>query len=283
MNGFKADLHIHTVLSPCGDLEMSPTAIVDRALARGLDMIAISDHNTTRQVKVTQRIGKEKEETAVRAQNEQFRSNLLRSISHDLRTPLTAITGNASNLLRDGAAFDDDTRGRLYQDIYDDSVWLTNLVENLLSVSRIEEGKIQLKREVELLDDVIDEALLHIDRHGAEHTIAARPCGELLLVKIDARLIVQVLINLVNNAIQYTPRGSTIQISTARRGQYAAVSVADDGCSRCFTAGRSAARTVGAAWAWGWRSAAPSCRRTAGRSACGTTSRTARSLRLRFP
>jgi len=57
---FKADLHIHTVLSPCGDLEMSPTAIVDRALARGLDMIAISAHNTTRQVKVTQRLGKQK-------------------------------------------------------------------------------------------------------------------------------------------------------------------------------------------------------------------------------
>lgn len=57
---FKADLHIHTVLSPCGDLEMSPTAIVERALARGLDMIAISDHNTTRQVKVTQRVGRER-------------------------------------------------------------------------------------------------------------------------------------------------------------------------------------------------------------------------------
>ena len=60
MTPFKADLHIHTVLSPCGDLEMSPTAIVERALARGLDMIAISDHNTTRQVKVTQRIGRER-------------------------------------------------------------------------------------------------------------------------------------------------------------------------------------------------------------------------------
>ena len=60
LSPFKADLHIHTVLSPCGDLEMSPTAIVDRALARGLDMIAISDHNTTRQVKVTQRVGKKK-------------------------------------------------------------------------------------------------------------------------------------------------------------------------------------------------------------------------------
>ena len=54
---YKADLHIHTVLSPCGDLEMSPTAIVERALSRGLDMIAISDHNTTRQVKVTQKVG----------------------------------------------------------------------------------------------------------------------------------------------------------------------------------------------------------------------------------
>ena len=58
MTPFKADLHIHTVLSPCGDLEMSPSAIVQRALARGLDMIAISDHNTTRQVKVTQKIGR---------------------------------------------------------------------------------------------------------------------------------------------------------------------------------------------------------------------------------
>ena len=60
LSPFKADLHIHTVLSPCGDLEMSPSAIVERALARGLDMIAITDHNTTRQVKVTQKIGREK-------------------------------------------------------------------------------------------------------------------------------------------------------------------------------------------------------------------------------
>lgn len=59
LKAFKADLHIHTVLSPCGDLEMSPTAIVERALQRGLDMIAISDHNTTRQVKVTQRVGRQ--------------------------------------------------------------------------------------------------------------------------------------------------------------------------------------------------------------------------------
>lgn len=60
LHPYRADLHIHTVLSPCGDLEMSPVNIIDRALARGLDMIAISDHNTTRQVKVCQKIGREK-------------------------------------------------------------------------------------------------------------------------------------------------------------------------------------------------------------------------------
>lgn len=176
-----------------------------------------------------QKIGREKEEAAVRIQNEQFRSNLLRSISHDLRTPLTAISGNASNLLSGEASFDGDSRGKLYQDIYDDAIWLTNLVENLLSVSRIEEGRIQLHREIELLDDVIDEALRHIDRHGAEHTITVEPRDELLLVKIDARLIVQVLINLINNAIKYTPQGSHISIAAKKQGRSASVSVTDDG------------------------------------------------------
>ena len=83
----------------------------------------------------------EKEAAAVLAKNEQLRANLLRSISHDLRTPLTAISGNASNLLSNGEAFDCDTKKRMVTDIYDDAVWLINLVENLLSVSRLEEGR----------------------------------------------------------------------------------------------------------------------------------------------
>ncbi|MBE6909811.1 MAG: sensor histidine kinase KdpD [Ruminococcaceae bacterium] len=176
-----------------------------------------------------EKIGREKAEAAARIRNEQFRSNLLRSISHDLRTPLTAISGNASNLLSDDPAFDGNTRQKLYQDIYDDSIWLTNLVENLLSLSRIEEGGVRIKTEVELLDDIIDEALRHIDRHGAEHTILAEPSGELLLVRADARLIVQVIINLVNNAVKYTPPGSSIRIKTEKKDGKAFVSVADDG------------------------------------------------------
>lgn len=176
-----------------------------------------------------EKIGREKAEAALRIQNEQFRANLLRSISHDLRTPLTAISGNASNLLSADSGFDEPTRQKLYQDIYDDAIWLSDLVENLLSLSRIEDGGVQLKTEVELLDDVIDEALRHIDRHSAEHRIEVEPSGELLLVRAEAKLIMQVIINLVNNAIKYTPPGSTIRITTGRMGSEAFVSVADDG------------------------------------------------------
>ena len=80
---------------------------------------------------------REKEKAAVLAKNEQLRANLLRAISHDLRTPLTSISGNASNLLSNGNSFDETTKKQLYTDIYDDSMWLINLVENLLSATRL--------------------------------------------------------------------------------------------------------------------------------------------------
>ncbi len=107
---------------------------------------------------------KEKEEAAILAKNEQLRANLLRAISHDLRTPLTSISGNASNLLSNGNSIDETTKMRVYQDIYDDSMWLINLVENLLSVTRLEEGRLNLNMSAELVDEVVQEALRHVNR-----------------------------------------------------------------------------------------------------------------------
>lgn len=172
---------------------------------------------------------REREESAVLAKNEQLRANLLRSISHDLRTPLTSISGNAGVLLANGEALGTKKCKQLYTAIYDDSLWLINLVENLLSVTRIEDGTMQLKLTAELVDEAVAEAVRHISRQSAEHHIIIRQQEDFLLAKMDARLIVQVIINIVDNAVKYTPKGSTITITTRKEGKWAAVEIADDG------------------------------------------------------
>ena len=175
------------------------------------------------------RNAKEKELAAVLAKNEQLRANLLRAISHDLRTPLTSISGNASNLLSNYDKLDEETRVQVFTDIFDDSQWLISLVENLLSVTRIEEGRMNFNMSVQLMDEVIDEAMKHINRKGAEHNISIDCKDELLLARMDAKLIIQVIINLVDNAIKYTPVGSDIQIIAENKNGFVSVSVADNG------------------------------------------------------
>ncbi|MDD6037405.1 MAG: DUF4118 domain-containing protein [bacterium] len=170
-----------------------------------------------------------KEEAALFAQKEQLRANLLRAISHDLRTPLTSISGNAHNLLSNSSGIDEQTRIQMYNDIYDESQWLISLVENLLSVTRLEDGRLKLNMVAELVSDVIDEALKHVNRKRTEHEIVVSHNEEFLLAKMDAKLIIQVIINLVDNAIKYTPTGSTITIQTGRQNDMAYISVSDNG------------------------------------------------------
>ena len=172
---------------------------------------------------------REKEEAAVLAQKEQLRANLLRAISHDLRTPLTSISGNASNFLSNGSRMDEETKHQLFTDIYDDSMWLINLVENLLSVTRLEENHLNLNICSELLSDVIKEALKHVNRKSVNYNIVIEHEDEFLLAKMDAKLIVQVIINIVDNAIKYTPEGTTVKISTRKVNDTAVVAIADEG------------------------------------------------------
>jgi len=175
------------------------------------------------------RNAKEKEVAKLQAENEKLRANLLRSISHDLRTPLTSISGNAGMLLSDLEKLDTETIRQMCGDIYDDSAWLTNLVENLLAVTKIEDGRMRLQKQPHLVEEIVTEALQHISRKQTEHTVTVYHENELLLARCDARLIIQVVINLVDNAIKYTPAGSYITITTKQAEQQIEISVADNG------------------------------------------------------
>ena len=113
----------------------------------------------------------EKNKADLKAKNEQLRADLLRSISHDLRTPLTSISGNADILMANDGLLSKENKQKLYADIYDDSLWLINLVENLLSITRIEDKTIQLKIEPQVIEEIILEALEHVSRKKSEHHI----------------------------------------------------------------------------------------------------------------
>ncbi|MDY4547350.1 MAG: DUF4118 domain-containing protein [Candidatus Choladocola sp.] len=174
------------------------------------------------------RNAEEKEKNAVIAKNEQLRADLLRAISHDLRTPLCSISGNADMLLGNGKYLDEGTRRQIYTDIYDDAEWLTGVVENLLSITRLNDGRLKFKFTNQLMDEVIAEALRHISRKHDDYKIITE-CEDLLLARMDVRLIIQVLVNLVDNAIKYTPSGSTITIRALKKNEKAWISVEDNG------------------------------------------------------
>ena len=170
----------------------------------------------------------EKEKNAVMAKNEQLRADLLRAISHDLRTPLCSISGNADMLLGNSDRLDEATKHQIYSDIYDDSEWLTGVVENLLSITRLNDGRLKFKFTDQLLDEVIAESLRHISRKHDDYNIVT-DCEELVLARMDVRLIMQVLVNLVDNAIKYTPPGSVICIRGTKTDGKAQISVEDNG------------------------------------------------------
>lgn len=175
------------------------------------------------------RLEEERKKDALRTQKERLQSNLLRAVSHDLRTPLTNINGSAGILMREEELLDTETRKKLYTAIYDDTNWLINITENLLTATQIEADRPTLRAEPELLEDLFQSAVQNLDRRSADHHISVDLEDDTLMVSVNARLIQRVIINMMNNAIQYTPKGSNITLSGKRRGDRVQVCVTDDG------------------------------------------------------
>ncbi|HEU5097447.1 MAG TPA: DUF4118 domain-containing protein, partial [Roseiflexaceae bacterium] len=171
----------------------------------------------------------ETQRAQVQAETERMRSALLSSVSHDLRTPLAVITGATSSLVEGAATLEPATRLELAQTAYDQAERLNRLVGNLLDMTRLESGAVQVRKEWQPLEEVVGAALTRLDDRLREHpvTVALPPDGP--LVPLDSVLIEQVLINLLENAIKYTPPGSPIEISAIGAGAVVTVTVSDRG------------------------------------------------------
>lgn len=163
------------------------------------------------------------------AESEEFRSALLGSVSHELRTPLAAMTGAASTLLADDERIAEPTRRELLQSISDESDRLNQLVGNLLDMSRLESGSTDTNREWHPLEDIVGSALNFMDQRLAGRQVKVQLPEELLLIRVDAVLIERALVHLLENAVEYTPADSAIEIN-ARVGEGAViVEVIDQG------------------------------------------------------
>lgn len=175
------------------------------------------------------RLQEERNKAALQTQKERLQANLLRAVSHDLRTPLTNISGSADMLMQEESALDPAIRKKLYTAIYDDTNWLINMTENLLVATHLETDKESFKISPELIEDLFQSVVAHLDRRAAEHHISVHLEDVTLMAAMNARLIQRVIINIMNNAIQYTPKESNIELSAVKKGNVVQISVTDDG------------------------------------------------------
>lgn len=174
-------------------------------------------------------VRREQEEIRFAMESERLRATLLRSIAHDLRTPLTALSGSSRLLEEEYEKMTDDERKSFISDISEESLWLTNQVENILNMTRISEGRLVISKEEEVVDDVINEAVTRTERLMKEHPLNVVLPEDVIMAPIDGHLIVQVIINLLNNAVIHTPDGTHVRLEAYQEGKMVVFSVTDDG------------------------------------------------------
>ncbi len=176
-----------------------------------------------------QRLSDEQRHIMIESEKEIMRSNLLRAISHDLRTPLTAITGASSVLLENKSDLDEATRDKLLLDIREDSQWLIRMVENLLSITRINKAAMSVKKTPQAVEEVVSESLTRVRNKYKGYHIKVKVPEELLIVPMDATLIEQVIINLLENAIKHSKEEAPIELLVTKAGENAVFTVSDHG------------------------------------------------------
>lgn len=169
----------------------------------------------------------EQERTKVEMEREHMKSSMLRSISHDFRTPLTGILGDCS-LIIDSEEMDREEEKQLLKDIMEQSMWLMKMVVNILNMTKIESGQQFVEKSKEVIDDVINEAERHVIGLGQRDFRVVLP-KQVIMAEIDGKMIMQVLVNILDNAVKHTQEGGKIILTASFRRKRVYVSIEDDG------------------------------------------------------
>jgi two-component system sensor histidine kinase KdpD len=174
------------------------------------------------------RLAEEAQQARIAVEAERLRSTLLSSVSHDLRTPLATITGAASSLLQD-ASIGGEGQRELKEAIYEEAVRLNRLVTNLLDMTRLESGSLQLNRDWHSLEELVGSALARLEPGLKGRVVRVAIPADLPLVPVDGVLVEQALVNLLENAVKYTGPDAAIDVAARVKDGAIEVEVADEG------------------------------------------------------
>lgn len=174
---------------------------------------------------------KKQEQIRLEVEKEKMRGNLLRAVSHDIRTPLTSIVGAASVLIENGDGISEQSKAELVEDIRSEAQWLIRIVENLLSITRIdsETGEAKIKKQDELVEEIVGSAVLKFKKRFPDIKVKVKMPEELLMVPMDGILIEQVLVNLLENAAIHGKITTMIEILVSEEPDCVKISVEDNG------------------------------------------------------
>ena len=173
---------------------------------------------------------KQQEKLKAEAETERMRGNLLRAVSHDLRTPLTSIYGSCSAMIENFDSIPQDKQLNLLKDMQSDAQWLNRMVENLLSVTRVDADKVRLSKHSVVLEELIDALLVKFHKHYPDKTVQVSIPEDFVSIPMDPVLIEQVLMNLLENAVFHARGMRNLWLRVEIKNNQAMFSVEDDGC-----------------------------------------------------
>lgn len=173
-----------------------------------------------------------KKQEAVRSQSEKekLRADLLRAVSHDLRTPLTTIYGASSALLESSGGLSEGQKQKMLLSIREDAAWLTRMVENLLSITRLDGANVQIIKSSTVLDEFLDAALIKFHKRYPLQEVAVELPDEFITIQMDPLLIEQVVINILENAVCHAKGMTILCLKVSVLPGKAVFEISDNGC-----------------------------------------------------